>query len=85
MDAIKKKMEKLSNETADAERRISQFEDIKAVNEQEAEKFEEQLGIIQNKIQNFLYPQKNSSQHVFCFFWRRDNNQQVNGPRPSKS
>ena len=52
MDAIKKKMEKLSNETADAERRISQFEDIKAVNEQEAEKFEEQLRIIQKKIQN---------------------------------
>ena len=52
MDAIKKKMEKLSNETADAERRISQFEEIKAVNEQEAEKFEEQLRIIQKKIQN---------------------------------
>eukprot|EP00091_Calanus_sinicus_P024878 TRINITY_DN9185_c0_g2_i1.p1 TRINITY_DN9185_c0_g2~~TRINITY_DN9185_c0_g2_i1.p1 ORF type:complete len:148 (-),score=49.90 TRINITY_DN9185_c0_g2_i1:5-448(-) len=52
MDAIKKKMEKLSSETADAERRISMFEEIKAVNEQEAEKFEEQLRIIQKKIQN---------------------------------
>ena len=30
MDAIKKKMEKLSNETATAEARIAHFEDIKA-------------------------------------------------------
>ena len=29
MDAIKKKMEKLSNETATAEARIAHFEDIK--------------------------------------------------------
>ena len=41
MDAIKKKMEKLSNETASAEARIAHFEDIKAANELEAEKFEE--------------------------------------------
>lgn len=31
MDAIKKKMEKLSNETATAEARIAHFEDIKVV------------------------------------------------------
>jgi len=52
MDAIKKKMEKLSNETAEAERRIAQFEEVKEANEQEAEKYEEQLRIIQKKIQN---------------------------------
>ena len=52
MDAIKKKMDKLSQETEDAERRIAQFEEIKTANEQEAEKFEEQLRAIQKKIQN---------------------------------
>ena len=52
MDAIKKKMEKLINETNDAEERIAQFEQIKAANEMEAEKFEEQLRVIQKKIQN---------------------------------
>ena len=51
MDAIKKKMEKLSNETASAEARIAHFEDIKAANELEAEKFEEQLRNIQKKMQ----------------------------------
>merc|ERR1711892_278026 len=43
MDSIKKKMEKLASETADAEARIAHFEDIKAANEVEAEKFEEKL------------------------------------------
>jgi len=52
MDAIKKKMEKLANETNDAENRIEQFEALKAANEREAEKYEEQLRIIQKKIQN---------------------------------
>ena len=44
-------MEKLSNETASAEARIAHFEDIKAANELEAEKFEEQLRNIQKKMQ----------------------------------
>ena len=35
MDAIKKKMEKLANETNEAEMRIAHFEDIKAANELE--------------------------------------------------
>ena len=35
MDAIKKKMEKLANETNEAEMRIAPFEDIKAANELE--------------------------------------------------
>ena len=52
MDAIKKKMEKLANETNDAENRIEQYEALKAANEREAEKYEEQLRIIQKKIQN---------------------------------
>ena len=52
MDAIKKKMEKLANETNDAEKRIAQHEDLKAANEKEAEKYEEQLRINQKKIQN---------------------------------
>jgi len=52
MDAIKKKMEKLANETNDAEERIAHFDQVKAANEQEADKFEEQLRIIQKKIQN---------------------------------
>ena len=43
MDSIKKKMEKLSNETADAESRIAHFEEIKAQNEAEADKLEEQV------------------------------------------
>jgi len=52
MDAIKKKMEKLANETNDAEIRIAHFEEVKVANELEAEKFEEQLRVIQKKIQN---------------------------------
>merc|ERR1712142_668643 len=51
MDSIKKKMEKLANETADAEVRIANFEAIKASNEAEAEKFEEQLRVVQKKMQ----------------------------------
>merc|ERR1712192_234035 len=51
MDSIKKKMEKLSNETADAESRIAHFEEIKAQNEAEADKFEEQVRNIQKKMQ----------------------------------
>merc|ERR1712215_144194 len=51
MDSIKKKMEKLANETAEAEARIAHFEEIKAANEAEAEKFEEQLRNIQKKMQ----------------------------------
>merc|ERR1712122_434354 len=43
--------EKLSNETADAESRIAHFEEIKAQNEAEADKFEEQLRNIQKKMQ----------------------------------
>lgn len=43
MDSIKKKMEKLANETAEAECRIANYESIKAANEAEAEKYEEQL------------------------------------------
>ena len=45
MDAIKKKMEKLQNETNEAEERIAFFEEQKAANEREAEKFEEQLTV----------------------------------------
>ena len=41
MDSIKKKMEKLANETAEAEARIAHFE----------EKFEEQLRTVQKKMQ----------------------------------
>ena len=52
MDAIKKKMEKLANETNDAEIRIAHFEEVKAANELEADKFEEQLRVVQKKIQN---------------------------------
>ena len=52
MDAIKKKMEKLANETNDAEIRIAHFEEVKEANELEAEKYEEQLRVIQKKIQN---------------------------------
>jgi len=51
MDSIKKKMEKLANETAEAESRIANFELIKAANEAEAEKFEEQLRVVQKKMQ----------------------------------
>jgi len=51
MDSIKKKMEKLANETADAETRIAHFDEIKAANEAEAEKFEEQVRNIQKKMQ----------------------------------
>ena len=49
MDSIKKKLEKLANETAEAEARIAHFEEIKAQNEAEAEKFEEQLRTIQKR------------------------------------
>ena len=45
-------MEKLANETNEAERRIAHFEEVKAANEIEADKFEEQLRVIQKKIQN---------------------------------
>jgi len=51
MDSIKKKMEKLTNETAMAEARIAHFEEIKALNEAEAEKYEEQLRNVQKKMQ----------------------------------
>jgi chromosome segregation ATPase len=51
MDSIKKKMEKLSNETASAETRIAHFDEVKAANEAEAEKFEEQLRNVQKKMQ----------------------------------
>merc|ERR1711962_828579 len=51
MDAIKKKMEKLANETAAAEARISHFERLKEANEAEAEKYEEQLRLVNKKIQ----------------------------------
>ena len=51
MDSIKKKMEKLANETAEAESRIANYESIKAANEAEAEKFEEQLRVVQKKMQ----------------------------------
>ena len=51
MDSIRKKMEKLANETAEAEARIAHFEEIKAQNEAEAEKFEEQLRTVQKKMQ----------------------------------
>jgi len=50
MDAIKKKMEKLAKETAEAEARIEHFEEIKAINEAEAEKFEEQLKVVLKKM-----------------------------------
>jgi len=52
MDSIKKKMEKLASETAEAEARIEKFESIKVANEIEAEKFEEQLRNIQKKMQS---------------------------------
>jgi len=52
MDAIKKKMEKLSAETAAAETRIETFERMKEANEAEAEKYEEQLRLVNKKIQN---------------------------------
>ena len=51
MDSIKKKMEKLANETAEAEARIAHFDEIKAQNEAEAEKYEEQLRVVQKKMQ----------------------------------
>ena len=44
-------MEKLSTETREAEHRIAHYEGIKAANEAEAEKFEEQLRGVQKKIQ----------------------------------
>merc|ERR1712013_357423 len=50
MDSIKKKMEKLNHETREAEARIEQFEDIKAVNEANADKFEDQLKAVHKKI-----------------------------------
>lgn len=51
MESIKKKMEKLAKETAEAESRIAQFEEMKAANEAQADKFEEQLRNIQKKMQ----------------------------------
>merc|ERR1711935_881543 len=51
MDSIKKKMEKLASETAEAEARIAQFEEVKAGNEAEAEKYEEQVRNSQKKMQ----------------------------------
>merc|ERR1711899_88070 len=51
MDSIKKKMEKLASETAEAEARIAHYEQIKAQNEAEAEKYEEQLRVVQKKMQ----------------------------------
>ena len=51
MDAIKKKMEKLSNETLEAEIIIQKYEAVKTNNEVEADRFEEQLRILQKKIQ----------------------------------
>merc|ERR1711902_383116 len=50
-DSIKKKMEKLANETAEAEVRIAHFEELKAQNEAEAEKYEEQVRNVQKKMQ----------------------------------
>ena len=44
-------MEKLANENAEAEARITHFDEIKAANEAEAEKFEEQLRNVQKKMQ----------------------------------
>jgi len=44
-------MEKLASETAEAENRIAHFEEIKAQNEAEAEKYEEQVRNIQKKMQ----------------------------------
>ncbi|XP_023334591.1 tropomyosin isoform X2 [Eurytemora carolleeae] len=52
MDSIKKKMEKLASETAEAEYRIAHFEELKAANELEAEKYEEQVRNIQKKMQS---------------------------------
>ena len=54
MDAIKKKMEKLSAETAAAETRIETFERMKEANEAEAEKYEEQLRLVSNIILSIL-------------------------------
>ena len=51
MDSIKKKMEKLANETAEAEGRIAHYEEIKAQNEAEAEKYEEQVRNILKNMQ----------------------------------
>ena len=51
MDSIKKKMEKLASETAEAEARIAHYGQIKAQNEAEAEKYEEQLRVVQKKMQ----------------------------------
>merc|ERR1712013_601164 len=52
MDSIKKKMEKLASETAEAEGRIKKYDEIKAGHEQEAEKFEEQVRNLQKKAGN---------------------------------
>eukprot|EP00092_Neocalanus_flemingeri_P006710 GFUD01007248.1.p1 GENE.GFUD01007248.1~~GFUD01007248.1.p1 ORF type:complete len:287 (+),score=110.70 GFUD01007248.1:104-964(+) len=51
MDSIKKKMEKLASETAEAEARIAKYDEIKAGHEAEAEKFEEQVRNLQKKMQ----------------------------------
>merc|ERR1711892_1073250 len=47
MDAIKKKMEKLANETNDAEERIAHFEQVKAANEQDASALRGRLILLQ--------------------------------------
>ena len=54
MDAIKKKMEKLSNETNDAENRIAQFEEMKAANEREAEKYDRNQMFATKKIKKWF-------------------------------
>ena len=51
MDAIKQKMDKLTKETQEAERRTELFEGMKDINEAEADKFDDQLKNIGKKIQ----------------------------------
>ena len=62
MDSIKKKMEKLANETAEAEARIAHFEELKAANKAEADKFEEQLKTVQKKMQAL-------HERIRCLHW----------------
>ena len=73
MDSIKKKMEKLSNETADAESRIAHFEEIKAQNEAEADKFEEQVTDLNILLRFLIEFSKNGRCATFrrrCKRWR---------------
>ena len=75
MDSIKKKMEKLSNETADAESRIAHFEEIKAQNEAEADKFEEQVKSEENRskeivIKMLLFDNRCATSKRRCKPWR---------------